>query len=105
MIRGQLRDTITLVSTLEGSGRPEDVDLPAHVFTVSSADRAEAGRPYLVVEQLRCMIGPVPGRTPDSAYDRIVHKGTEYRIDGAPMGRYRNGKIHHWTINLERATG
>lgn len=103
MIRAQLRDTITLVSTLQGSGRPEDVEVPAHVFTVSSVDSADPLRPSLVLEKLRCMIGPVPGRTPDPAYDRIVHKGIEYKMDGAPMGRYRRGKIHHWTINLERA--
>lgn len=105
MIPAQLRDRITLVSTLEGSGRPDDVDLPAHVFTVSSVDSGDSTRPHLVVEKLRCMIGPIPGRDPDTGYDRIIHKGTEYQIDGAPMGRYRNGNIHHWTINLKRATG
>ena len=50
------------------------------------------------------MVAPLP-REVDPYYDRVVHHGTTYKIDGPPMGRYRRGKVHHWTINLERITG
>ena len=104
MNRLQLHDTITITSTLTGSGRPEDMTVRAHVYTLSGENPAEPNRPYLMVSQLRAMVAPLP-REVDPAYDRVVHHGTTYKIDGPPMGRYRRGKVHHWTINLERITG
>lgn len=104
MIRQQLRDRVTITSTLTGEGRPEDQTVRAHVFTLSGTAPTEATRPFALVAALRCIIGP-EAREVDPNRDRIVHHGTEYRVDGPPMGRYRNGKIHHWTLNLERITG
>lgn len=104
MIGTQLRDRVTIRSELSGSGRPEDMTVRAHVHTVSGANPRQANRPGLMIQELRVIVGPTP-RPVDPVNDRIVHHGTEYRIDGPPMGRYRNGTIHHWTINLERSTG
>lgn len=105
MIRGQLHDSITIRSTVpEGPSRPEDMTVPAHVYTLSGANPREPDRPFLMVSSLRAIVGPLP-RELDPAYDRVDHHGTEYRIDGPAMGRYRRGRLHHWTMNLERITG
>ena len=104
MNRLQLHDTITITSTLAGGGRPEDMTVRAHVYTLSGANPAEPNRPALMVSQLRAMVAPLP-RELDTFYDRVEHHGTEYRIDGPAMGRYRRGRLHHWTISLERTTG
>lgn len=104
MITQQLRDTVTIRSERTGSARPEDMTVPAHVYTVSGANPREPNRPALMVASLRAIVGPTP-RPVDPSQDRVVHHGTVYRIDGPPMGRYRHGKIHHWTIELVRATG
>lgn len=102
MIR--LPDRVTIRSTLTGDGRPEDQTVRAHVFTLSGTAPTEANRPFVLVASLRCIIGP-GAREVSPSTDRIIHHGTEYRVDGPPMGRYRAGKLHHWTLNLERITG
>lgn len=104
MIPGQLHDQITVTSSTVGPDRPDDMTVPAHVYTMSGVNPAERNRPGLLVASLRAIIGPTP-RAVDPIDDRVIHHGTEYRIDGPPMGRYRRGKLHHWTINLERVTG
>lgn len=100
----QLHDRVTIRSTLTGSGRPEDMTVRAHVYTVSGTNPAEPNRPDLMVTTLRVIVGPTP-RPVVATSDVVEHHGTAYRIDGPPMGRYRRGKLHHWTINLERTTG
>lgn len=104
MNRLQLRDRVTITSTVVGSGRPEDVTVRAHVYTVSGTAPWEANRPGLLVDELRVMIGPLD-RELDPLTDRVIHHGTTYPMNGRPMGRYRHGRLHHWTINLERTTG
>lgn len=100
----QLHDSITVRSTRVGSGRPDDMTVPAHVYTVSGSNPREPLRLGLMVSELRAMVGPLP-RQIEPGTDRIVHDGLEYHVDGPPMGRYRRGRLHHWTINLRRATG
>lgn len=104
MIGAQLRDSITIRSSLTGTGRPADMTVPAHVYTLSSANPRDSQRLYIEVTTLRAIVGPLP-RPVDSSNDRVVHRGTEYKMDGPPLGRYRRGRLHHWTINLERITG
>lgn len=100
-----LRDEVTVRSRLTGSSRPDDMTVPAHVYTLSGSNPAEPNRPGLMVHALRAIIGPDVPRPVDPAADDVIHKGTVYRIDGPPMGRYQRGELHHWTINLERITG
>lgn len=100
-----LRDEVTISSRLSGSGRPDDITVPAHVFTVSGSNPYEPNRPGLLVEVLRVIVGPDMPRAVDWTSDDVAHKGTTYRMNGAPMGRYQHGRLHHWTINLERMTG
>ncbi len=104
MNRLQLHDRVTITSQRTDSDRPEDMTVPAHVYTLSGENPREPDRPYLMVSVLRAIVGPLP-REVEPSQDRLVHHGTEYRIDGPPMGRYRRGRLHHWTINLERITG
>ena len=104
MNRLQLHDRVTITSTLTGTARPEDVTVRAHVYTVSGTAPYEANRPGLLVDTLRVIIGPLD-RELDPLTDRVIHRGTTYPMDGRPMGRYRRGKLHHWTINVERTTG
>ena len=99
-----LHDRVTITSTLTGDGRPDDMTVPAHVHTVSATGDYTTTRPGAMVQQLRVIIGATP-RPIAPATDQVVHHGTTYRIDGPPMGRYRRGRLHHWTINLERTTG
>ena len=99
-----LHDKVTITSTRTGAERPDDMTVPAHVHTVSATGDYTTTRPGAMVQQLRVIIGPTP-RAIAPATDRVVHHGTTYRIDGPPMGRYRRGRLHHWTINLERKTG
>ncbi len=101
MNRLHLHDSITISSSLTGTGRPADVTVPAHVYTLSGANSDDPFKPFLTVSVLRAIVGPTP-RPIEPATDEVVHHGTTYRIDGPPMGRYRRGKLHHWTINLER---
>lgn len=104
MNRLQLHDRVTITSTITGSARPEDVTVRAHVYTVSGTAPYEANRPGLLVDSLRVIIGPL-ARPLDPITDRVIHRGITYPMDGRPMGRYRRGRLHHWTINLERTTG
>lgn len=104
-IRGQLHDTVTIRSKKIGSGRPEDMTLPAHVYSVDGANPTQANRPGLLVTQLRALIPGKLARPLDAVNDQVVHHGTVYNMDGPPLGRYRRGKVHHWTINLERVDG
>lgn len=106
MIRAQLRDRVDIRSKLTGSSRPEDMaDVRAHVFTLTGAEgSSDPTRPYLLVESLRMIVGPT-ARPIDPVNDVVTHHGTDYSPDGPPMGRYRNGRIHHWTVNLRRTTG
>lgn len=101
MNRLHLHDSITISSSLTGAGRPADMTVPAHVYTLSSAKPGDSQQLYVEVTSLRAMVGPLP-RPVDSINDRVTHRGTEYRIEGPPLGRYRRGRLHHWTINLER---
>lgn len=100
----QLHDSVTIVSTLTGAERPDDMTVPAHVHTVSASGDYSAIVPGALVHQLRAMVGPTP-RPITPATDHVVHHGRTYRIDGPPMGRYRRGRLHHWTLNLERFSG
>ena len=100
-----LWDQVTVRSRLSGGGRPDDMTVPAHVYTVSGSNPTEPNRPGLIVDVLRVIIGPDAPRAVDPVNDDVIHKGTAYRIGGPPMGRYRRGRLHHWTINLERITG
>lgn len=100
-----LWDEVTVRSRLTGSERPDDMTVPAHVYTVSGSNPAEPNRPGLMVHVLRAIIGPGAPRAVEPANDDVIHDGTAYRVDGPPMGRYRRGRLHHWTINLERVTG
>lgn len=104
MIGAQLKDTVTIRSERTGSDRPDDMTLRAHVYTVSGSNPREPNRPGLLVESLRAIVGPPP-RPISPAEDLVEHHGTVYQITGPPMGRYRNGRLHHWTIELERTTG
>lgn len=101
MIGQQLRDRVTITSSIAGAERPEDMTVPAHVYTISGNNPREPDRLYLMVSVLRAIIAPTP-RPIDPVSDTVTHQGTAYRIDGPPLGRYRNGRIHHWTLNLER---
>lgn len=103
MNRLQLHDRVTITSTLTGSDRPGDVTVRAHVYTVSSVNPDEDMSVGYLVEQLRAIIGPPP-RELDPNTDRVVHRGVTYPMDGRPMARYRRGKLHHLTINLERTS-
>lgn len=106
MIGRQLRDRVSVRSTLTGSERPDDMDgIPAMVFTIDASNPMEPNRPGLLVTRLRAMLPGTLPRPVDPNNDRVTHDGREYRLDGEPMGRYRRGKIHHWTLNLERTTG
>lgn len=104
MNRLRLHDEVTIVSTLTGSARPADLTVRAHVYWVSGAAPYERNRPGLLVDALRVIVGPLP-RELNPTSDRVMHHGIEYNIDGRPMVRYRRGKVHHLTINLERTTG
>lgn len=104
MIGTQLKDTVTVRSQIAGSGRPEDMTLRAHVYTISGSNPREPNRPGLLVSALRVIVGPTP-RPIDPVEDRVEHHGIVYWIAGPPMGRYRNGRLHHWTVELERTTG
>lgn len=104
MIGQQLRDHVTIASSTTGSTRPEDMTVRAHVYTVSGSNPFEPNRPGLMVTELRCIIEPTM-REIQPATDIVTHHGTEYWIEGPPMGRYRHGKLHHWTLNLVRTTG
>ena len=100
-----LWDEVTVRSRLTGANRPPDMTVPAHVYTVSGSNPWEPNRPGIMVHELRAVIGPDAPRAVDPANDDVIHKGTPYRVNGPPMGRYRRGRLHHWTINLERTTG
>lgn len=100
-----LWDEVTVSSRLAGAGRPDDMTVPAHVYTVSGSNPADPNRPGILVHQLRAIIGSAAPRAIDPVNDDVIHKGTAYRMDGPPMGRYRRGRLHHWTLNLERTTG
>ena len=100
-----LWDRVTITSRLTGSERPADMTVPAHVYTVSGTNPWEPNRPGVMVHSLRAMVGPDLPRPVDPTSDDVVHKGTAYRLDGPPMGRYKRGALHHWTLNLERTTG
>ena len=100
-----LWDQVTVRSRISGGGRPDDMIVPAHVYTVSGSNPTEPNRPGLIVDVLRVIIGPDAPRAVDPVNDDVIHRGTTYRIGGPPMGRYRRGRLHHWTINLERITG
>ena len=100
-----LWDQVTVRSRLTGAERPDDMTVPAHVYTVSGTNPEYPYRPGMMVHSLRAIIGPDTPRAVDPVNDDVIHKGTTYRIDGPPMGRYRRGQVHHWTINLERITG
>lgn len=99
-----LHDRVTISSTLTGGARPPDVTVKAHVYSVSGAAPYEPNRPGLLVDSLRVIVGP-DVRELDPITDRVIHRGTTYPMDGRPMARYRRGRLHHWTINLERTTG
>src|SRR5699024_5861838 len=100
-----LWDEVTVRSRLTGDQRPDDMTVPAHVYTVSGTNPEYPYRPGMMVHSLRAIIGPDTPRAVDPVNDDVIHKGTAYRIDGPPMGRYRRGQVHHWTINPERITG
>lgn len=100
-----LWDQVTVRSRLTGDGRPDDMTVAAHVYTLSGANPAEANRLDMLVHVLRAIIGPDAPRAVDPVNDDVIHQGITYRVDGPPMGRYRRGRLHHWTINLERITG
>lgn len=100
-----LWDQVTVRSRLTGDQRPEDMTVPAHVYTLSGSNPAEPNRLDMLVHVLRAIIGPDAPRAVDPVNDDVIHQGTAYRVDGPPMGRYRRGRLHHWTINLERITG
>lgn len=100
-----LWDALTVSSRLTGSGRPADMTVSAHVFTVSGSNPFEPNRPGLMIEVLRAILAPDLPRAIDWTSDDVVHKGTTYRVDGPPMGRYQHGRLHHWTINLKRSDG
>lgn len=100
-----LWDEVTVRSRLTGGERPDDMTVPAHVYTVSGSNPTEPNRPGLMVHVLRAIIGPDAPRAVEPANDDVIHDGTTYRVDGPPMGRHRRGRLHHWTINLERVTG
>lgn len=102
--RLQLHDRVTIRSTLTGPARPADMTVRAHVYWVSAATPWEPNRPGLIVDSLRAILAPLP-RDLEFTTDRVTHHGTEYRINGSPMVRYRRGKVHHVTINLERTDG
>lgn len=104
-IRGQLQDTVTIRSRSTGTGRPEDMTVPAHVYSVDGANPTLANRPGLLVTQLRALIPGNLSRPLDASNDDVVHHGTAYKMDGPALARYRRGKVHHWTINLENVTG
>lgn len=99
-----LHDQITIVSTKVGGDRPDDMTVPAHVYAVSGTSPRDQNRPGILVTELRAMTGPLP-RPIDAPNDDVQHHGDTYRIDGPPLGRYRRGRLHHWTITLERVTG
>ena len=100
-----LWDEVTVRSRLTGAERPDDMTVPAHVYTVSGSNPFEPNRPGIMVHVLRAIIGADAPRAVDPVNDDVVHKGTTYRVDGPPMGRYRRGRLHHWTSNRERTTG
>lgn len=100
-----LWDQVTVRSRREDAGRPADMTVPAHVYTVSGTNPREPDRLSMMVHELRAIIGPDLPRPIDPASDDVVHQGTAYRVNGPPMGRYRRGVLHHWTVNLERITG
>lgn len=102
-----LRDEVTFRSRLisEDATRPKDMTVPAMVYTVTGEHPLETNRPGLLVRELRAI---VPGELPrpiDPVNDDCIHKGYAYRVDGPPLGRYRAGRIHHWTVNLWQSEG
>src|SRR5699024_7984037 len=100
-----LWDEVTVRSRLTGDQRPDDMTVPAHVYTVSGTNPEYPYRPGMMVHSLRATIGPDPPAAVARANDDKTQGGPAPRIDGPPMGRYRRGQVHHWTINLERITG
>lgn len=102
---GQLRDEVTIRSRRTGPGGTDDMTLRAHVYSVDGVNPTEPNRPGLLVTQLRVLVPGKLERPLDASQDDVIHHGTVYRMDGPPMGRYRRGKVHHWTIKLERVDG
>ena len=100
-----LWDQVTVRSRLTGDQRPDDMTIPAHVYTLSGANPAESNRLDMLVHALRAIIGPDAPRAVDPVNDDVIHQGTTYRVDGPPLGRYRRGRRPPGPLNRERATG
>lgn len=101
MSRGPiLHDAITIVR----SQQPEDegVTVPASVYFTTTGVSATSGSLF-ATEQLRAIVRTLPRDLTPTA-DAVFWRGTRYTLDGAPMPRMKRGRVHHYTIPLQRTT-
>lgn len=94
-----LRDRVT-VKGKDGGAAVETI--PAYVGFAKGGDAAGAAGQRYNREDLVAIVEP--GTVYDELQHVIVHKGTEYRPNGAPANHYQHGVLHHVTIPLKRTT-
>ena len=91
-----LQDKVTLV---EGHNT-EDTGtvVPAHLYYTSTAVTADSST-LVAAERARVNVEQLPF-TPGGVY----WHGIRFELAGPPMPRTRDGRVHHYTIPLQRST-
>lgn len=93
----RLDDTVTLTS----SGT--SMDVPAHVYYTSTGVDVGSGNVY-ATEQLRAIVPRLPELPMTPTTSSVTWRGDQYSLAGPPMVRMRRGRVHHYTIPLQRTT-
>lgn len=96
-----LGDQVTVQATT-GTAQPGQFDTSAYVYWASSVEHVTELAGVQAVTTLRAILPAQLPRELSTSTDRILWRGDSYRIIGEPMARMRRGRVHHWTINLER---
>lgn len=95
-----LHDRVTIAGAQQDE--TEGTTVPAMVYFTSTGVSAQSGSLF-ATEQLRAIVARLPRKiTPTT--DVVWWRGTRYSLDGDPMAHMRKGRLHHYTIPLQRTT-
>ena len=100
MKRLQLHDQVTLAQGQDPESAGTTV--PAMVYFTSTALSVGSGSLY-ATEEARAIVTTLPW--PVSPSNTSVYwQGRRYGLSGPPMPRMRRGRLHHYTLPLQRTT-
>lgn len=100
MKRLQLHDQVTI--TRAGGTEAEGTPVPAMVYFTTTALAAGTGSLY-ATEEARAIVTTLPWSVSPSNTS-VYWQGRRYTLSGPPMPRMRRGRLHHYTLPLQRTT-